>query len=104
MHSFFRGLALVIYLVTTAVAARASTIGVFIGMRLGQALGSSAVLALGAGSLADIYDVSCDTHCSCKETARNLTKLLVRTRPMREERNWGYFTRETLSLVAYHSE
>ncbi|GAA5846678.1 hypothetical protein JCM5353_008666 [Sporobolomyces roseus] len=48
--------ALVIYLVTTAVAARASTIGVFIGMRLGQALGSSAVLALGAGSLADIYD------------------------------------------------
>ncbi|GAA5843409.1 hypothetical protein JCM3766R1_002943 [Sporobolomyces carnicolor] len=48
--------ALVIYLVATAVAGRASTIGVFIAMRVLQALGSSAVLALGAGSLADIYD------------------------------------------------
>ncbi|GAA5899676.1 uncharacterized protein JCM6883_005950 [Sporobolomyces salmoneus] len=48
--------ALVIYLVATAVASRASTISVFIAMRVLQALGSSAVLALGAGSLADIFD------------------------------------------------
>lgn len=48
--------ALVIYLVATAVAARSDTIGVFIAMRILQALGSSAVLALGAGSLADIFD------------------------------------------------
>ncbi|GAA5912558.1 hypothetical protein JCM5296_003479 [Sporobolomyces johnsonii] len=48
--------ALAIYVTATAVASRATSIGVFIAMRILQALGSSAVLALGAGSLADIYD------------------------------------------------
>jgi MFS family permease len=65
--------ALVIYLVATAVASRASTIGVFIAMRVLQALGSSAVLALGAGSLADIYDVS-PLSPSLRVFARNTSK------------------------------
>ncbi|GAA5964081.1 hypothetical protein JCM3765_000895 [Sporobolomyces pararoseus] len=48
--------ALVIYLIATIVASRSNTISVFIAMRILQSLGGSAVLALGAGSLADIFD------------------------------------------------
>ncbi|KAI8971143.1 MFS general substrate transporter [Trametes punicea] len=54
-----------VYLVSTAlcvlgciVAALSKTIGVLIGMRCIQALGSSAVIALGAATLADIYEPS----------------------------------------------
>lgn len=36
---------------------RANTIGLFLGMRILQSIGSSAVLSLGGGTLADIYDV-----------------------------------------------
>lgn len=50
--------ALVIFLIATTVASRSKTISVFIAMRILQSLGGSAVLALGAGSLADIFDVS----------------------------------------------
>lgn len=46
----------VIYCVATAVCSRSQSIGVFIAMRILQSVGSSAVLALGAGTLADIYD------------------------------------------------
>lgn len=48
---------ILIYCISTAVCSRANSIGVFIAMRILQAAGSSAVLALGAGTLADIYDV-----------------------------------------------
>ncbi|KAI9064704.1 vacuolar DHA amino acid exporter [Trametes sanguinea] len=54
-----------VYLVSTAlcmvgciVAALSKTIGVLIGMRCIQALGSSAVMSLGAATLADIYEPS----------------------------------------------
>ncbi|KAM0748205.1 MFS general substrate transporter [Meredithblackwellia eburnea MCA 4105] len=49
--------ALVLYCTATAVCSRANSIGLFLGMRILQSIGSSAVLALGAGTLADIYDV-----------------------------------------------
>ncbi|GAA5968622.1 hypothetical protein JCM11641_007702 [Rhodosporidiobolus odoratus] len=47
---------LVIYIVATIVCSRSQTIAVFLVMRVLQSLGSSAVLSLGAGTLADIYD------------------------------------------------
>ncbi|KAI0629848.1 vacuolar DHA amino acid exporter [Trametes polyzona] len=54
-----------VYLVSTAlctigciVAALSKTIGVLIGMRCIQAVGSSAVISLGAATLADIYEPS----------------------------------------------
>ncbi|BGP19499.1 hypothetical protein JCM10213_006319 [Rhodosporidiobolus nylandii] len=47
---------LCIYIVGTVVCSRAQSISVFLVMRVLQALGSSAVLALGAGTLADMYD------------------------------------------------
>lgn len=47
---------LVIYLAGTAACSQANSIGLFIAMRVLQAIGSSAVLALGAGTLSDIYD------------------------------------------------
>ncbi|WOO80705.1 Quinidine resistance protein 3 [Vanrija pseudolonga] len=47
----------VIYTVASAVGSRSPTMPVLIGMRCLQAVGSSAVLALGAGSLADMYEV-----------------------------------------------
>jgi MFS family permease len=40
----------------TAVASRATAVDVLIGMRILQSAGSSAVLSVGAGSLADMYD------------------------------------------------
>lgn len=46
----------VIYIVGTVVCSQAQTMPVFLGMRILQSLGSSAVLALGAGTLADMYD------------------------------------------------
>ncbi|KPV72502.1 uncharacterized protein RHOBADRAFT_66887 [Rhodotorula graminis WP1] len=48
--------AMVIYIVGTVVCSQAQTMPVFLGMRVLQSLGSSAVLALGAGTLADMYD------------------------------------------------
>lgn len=36
---------------------------VFVGMRVLQSFGSAAVLALGAGTLADMYDVCVDRFC-----------------------------------------
>ncbi|BGP02946.1 Vacuolar DHA amino acid exporter [Rhodotorula toruloides ATCC 204091] len=48
--------ALVIYVVGSVVCSRSNSIGVFIAMRVLQSLGSSAVLSLGAGTLADMYD------------------------------------------------
>lgn len=48
---------LLIYIVGTIVCSQAKTGAVFVGMRVLQSLGSSAVLALGAGTLADMYDV-----------------------------------------------
>ncbi|GAA5916702.1 hypothetical protein JCM8208_000753 [Rhodotorula glutinis] len=48
--------AMVIYIVGTVVCSQAQTMPVFLGMRILQSLGSSAVLALGAGTLADMYD------------------------------------------------
>ncbi|GAA5995422.1 uncharacterized protein JCM10292_005162 [Rhodotorula paludigena] len=48
--------ALVIYIVATIVLSRAMSMSVFIAMRAVQALGSAAVLGLGAGTLADMYD------------------------------------------------
>lgn len=48
----------VIYVVGSVVCSRSNSIGVFIAMRVLQSLGSSAVLSLGAGTLADMYDVS----------------------------------------------
>ncbi|ORY88318.1 major facilitator superfamily domain-containing protein [Leucosporidium creatinivorum] len=48
--------AITIYIIATTVCSRASNIGLFIVMRVLQALGSGAVLALGSGTLADIYD------------------------------------------------
>ena len=47
---------LVIYCAATIGCARINSIGAFIVLRIIQAAGSSAVLALGAGTLADIYD------------------------------------------------
>ncbi|GAA5962196.1 hypothetical protein JCM8115_006625 [Rhodotorula mucilaginosa] len=47
---------LLIYIVGTIVCSQAKTGAVFVGMRVLQSLGSSAVLALGAGTLADMYD------------------------------------------------
>jgi MFS family permease len=55
---------LIIYCAASAVCARAQSIGVFIGFRIVQSAGSSAVLALGAGTLADIYDVSYQAYCT----------------------------------------
>lgn len=49
---------LLIYIVGTIVCSQAHSMGVFIAMRVLQSLGSSAVLALGAGTLSDMYDVS----------------------------------------------
>lgn len=46
-----------LYTVGTAVGSRASNMGVLIGMRCLQAVGSSAVLSVGAGSLADMFEV-----------------------------------------------
>ncbi|GAA5868553.1 hypothetical protein JCM3774_005426 [Rhodotorula dairenensis] len=47
---------LLIYIVGTVVCSQAKTMAVFVGMRVLQSFGSSAVLALGAGTLADMYD------------------------------------------------
>ena len=85
----------VIYLVTTAVAARATSIGVFIGLRIGQALGSSAVLALGAGSLADIYDVSALRPCDLDRA----DEVVRRNRLTSEGQNWESSTRERPYLI-----
>ncbi|GAA5907501.1 hypothetical protein JCM6882_003878 [Rhodosporidiobolus microsporus] len=49
-------ISLVIYIVGSIVCSRSQTIAVFLVMRILQSLGSSAVLALGAGTLADMYD------------------------------------------------
>ncbi|KAK4702570.1 hypothetical protein P7C70_g3653, partial [Phenoliferia sp. Uapishka_3] len=49
--------ALAIYVASTAGCSQSNSIGLFLGMRILQSLGSSAVLSLGAGTLADIYDV-----------------------------------------------
>jgi len=46
-----------LYTIGTAVASRAMNMSVLIGMRCLQAMGSSAVLSVGAGSLADMYEV-----------------------------------------------
>lgn len=46
-----------VYTVGSVVASRAPNMQVLIGMRCLQALGSSAVLSAGAGSLADMYEV-----------------------------------------------
>lgn len=51
-------LSLTIFCGASAGCANATSISMFIGLRVVQALGSSAVLSLGAGTLADIYDVS----------------------------------------------
>jgi MFS family permease len=45
------------YTVGSIVASRAPTMPVLIGMRCLQAIGSSAVISVGAGSLADMYEV-----------------------------------------------
>ncbi|GAA5853337.1 hypothetical protein JCM8547_000289 [Rhodosporidiobolus lusitaniae] len=47
---------LTIYIVGSIVCSRSTTIAVFLVMRVLQSLGSSAVLSLGAGTLADMYD------------------------------------------------
>ncbi|KAL7421942.1 hypothetical protein Q5752_003714 [Cryptotrichosporon argae] len=47
----------VLYTVGSAVGSRADSMGVLIAMRCLQAMGSSAVLSVGAGSLADMYEV-----------------------------------------------
>jgi multidrug resistance protein len=47
---------IIIAMVGALVAALSKSIGVLIGMRCFQGLGSSAVLAIGAATLADIYD------------------------------------------------
>ncbi|GAA5824803.1 hypothetical protein JCM11251_005352 [Rhodosporidiobolus azoricus] len=49
-------ISLIIYIVGSIVCSRSETIAVFLVMRILQSLGSSAVLALGAGTLADMYD------------------------------------------------
>lgn len=46
-----------IFCAGTIGCARAGTMTQFIILRVMQAIGSSSVLALGAGTLADIYDV-----------------------------------------------
>ncbi|BGP42932.1 hypothetical protein JCM10449v2_006947 [Rhodotorula kratochvilovae] len=48
--------AMVIYIVGTVVCSQAHSMGVFLAMRVLQSAGSSAVLSLGAGTLADMYD------------------------------------------------
>jgi len=58
-----------IYIVATTVCSRANNIGLFIVMRVLQALGSGAVLALGSGTLADIYDVSFPSSSSARRLA-----------------------------------
>lgn len=47
----------VIYIAASVVCSRANNIGLFVAFRLVQALGSGAVLVLGAATLADIFDV-----------------------------------------------
>ncbi|KAH8927156.1 MFS general substrate transporter [Atractiella rhizophila] len=47
---------MLVYIVGAIVAARCTSISVFIGMRILQAIGGSSVLSLGAGTLSDIYD------------------------------------------------
>lgn len=49
-------ISIAIAMIGALVAALAKSIGVLIGMRCFQGLGSSAVLAIGAATLADIYD------------------------------------------------
>ena len=46
-----------IYTVASVIASRASTMPILIGMRCLQAVGSSAVVTSGAGSLADMFEV-----------------------------------------------
>ncbi|GAA6012697.1 hypothetical protein JCM10207_005329 [Rhodosporidiobolus poonsookiae] len=53
-YCYFASLA--IYIVGSIVCSRAQSIAVFLVMRVIQSLGSSAVLSLGAGTLADMYD------------------------------------------------
>ncbi|TNY23883.1 vacuolar DHA amino acid exporter [Rhodotorula diobovata] len=48
--------AMVIYVVGTVVCSQANSMPVFLAMRVLQSMGSSAVLSLGAGTLADMYD------------------------------------------------
>jgi MFS family permease len=50
-------ISILLYVASTAAAAKSNDINTFIALRCLQAIGSSAVLALGAGTLADIYDV-----------------------------------------------
>ncbi|KAL7413574.1 major facilitator superfamily domain-containing protein [Mrakia frigida] len=45
-----------LFILGTVVASRANTMPVLIGMRMIQAFGSAAVMAIGAGTLADIYE------------------------------------------------
>jgi MFS family permease len=45
-----------LFTLASAIASRANSVGLFFGMRILQAFGSSAVLAIGAGTLADIFD------------------------------------------------
>ncbi|KAI5479119.1 MFS transporter [Pseudohyphozyma bogoriensis] len=47
---------LAMYVAATAVCSRAPNVGVFIAFRILQASGISSVMAVGAGTLADIYD------------------------------------------------
>lgn len=47
----------VIYCLATIGCAKVTDVNAFIGLRCLQSFGTSAVLALGAGTLADIYDV-----------------------------------------------
>lgn len=77
---------LLLYCGATAGCASANSIGVFIVLRILQACGSSAVLALGAGTLADIFDVSLTalppqntlTAHSVARTRRSVGNLLPR--------------------------
>ncbi|KAK4689297.1 hypothetical protein P7C73_g807, partial [Tremellales sp. Uapishka_1] len=46
-----------LYTIGSAVGSRAQTMPVLIGMRCVQAMGSSAVLSIGAGSLADMFEI-----------------------------------------------
>lgn len=86
---------LTIYIVGTIVCSQAHSMGVFIAMRVLQSLGSSAVLALGAGTLADIYEVRF-TQSSLRSPPRPCcgsdTDPFLSPRPTSAARSWGSTT------------
>ena len=98
---------LLIYIVGTIVCSQAKTGAVFVGMRVLQSLGSSAVLALGAGTLADMYDVRSGLGLSsCISRERMLTQIHA-ARLTNAGRNSGFITPRLCSArhsVLYSAE